>query len=159
RTRAAPEAGGRVRGGRWPPLRDRGSGCPGAATPGSRGPEALAGSAAAGHRAARQAHPSRHRPSPRARRPIARGLDLGLSLLRVGRVDLRAHPSLVGVGLEVVEIPGDEFLLLGGNLVLGIDRRDRAGVDAGAAVDALVRVDVEHAVLGSAVDDAVDWTD
>jgi hypothetical protein len=66
--------------------------------------------------------------------------------------------GLVGIGLEVVEIPGDEFLLLGRDLVLGIDRRHRAGIDACATVDALVRVDVEHPVLGSAVDDAVDRT-
>src|SRR5256885_3773917 len=129
------------------------------ALPISRRPEALAGPVPACHRAARQAHPSRGRPSSRARQPIATGLDLGLSLLRIGRVDLSAHARLVGVALEVVEIPGDEFLLLAGDLVLGIDRRDRPGVDASAAVDALVRVDVEHPVLGSAVDDAVDRTD
>ena len=37
---------------------------------------------------------------------------------------------------------------LGRQLVLGEDRVDRAGGDAGVAVDALVGVDVEHLLLG-----------
>src|SRR6184192_1768496 len=74
-------------------------------------------------------------------------------------VDLRPYPSLVLVALEVVEIPGNEPLHLGGHLVLGINRGYRTGIDAGSAIDALIRVDDQHPVLGAAVDDAVDGAD
>ena len=58
-----------------------------------------------------------------------------------------------------VEIPGDEPLQLGRHLVLGVDRRHRTGIDARAAVDALIGVDDQHPVLGAAVDDAVNRAD
>src|SRR5207245_3315127 len=69
---------------------------------------------------------------------------------------LGPHPRLVGVRLEKVAVPGDELPLVGRDLVLRVNGGHRTGIDAGATVDALVRIDVEHPVLGTAVDDAVD---
>src|SRR5205807_8033752 len=59
----------------------------------------------------------------------------------------------------LIEVPRNEPLHLGRHFVLWIDRRHRAGIDAGATVDALVRIDVEHPVLSAAVDDAVHRAD
>src|SRR5205807_1386345 len=59
----------------------------------------------------------------------------------------------------LIEVPRNESLHLGRHFVLWIDRRHRAGIDAGATVDALVRIDVEHPVLSAAVDDAVHRAD
>src|SRR5579864_5534993 len=54
---------------------------------------------------------------------------------------------------EMLVVLGDERLPLVGRLFQRIDGLDGAGVDAQAAVDALLRVDVEHLpVLGLAVD-------
>src|ERR1700680_1294015 len=54
---------------------------------------------------------------------------------------------------EVLVVLGDERLPLVGRLFQRIDGLHRAGVDAQAAVDALLRVDVEHLpVLALAVD-------
>src|SRR5262252_1539820 len=51
--------------------------------------------------------------------------------------------------LEVVGVDLDERRPLRGDLVLRVDSAHRTGVDAGAAVDAVVRVDVVH--LGAVV--------
>src|SRR5215218_8425668 len=54
---------------------------------------------------------------------------------------------------EVLVVLGDEGLPLVGDLFHRVDRLDRAGVDAEAAVDALLWMDVEHLpVLVLAVD-------
>src|SRR5690242_12207815 len=45
---------------------------------------------------------------------------------------------------EIVGVDLDEIAPLLRDLVFGKDRVHRAGIDAGAAVDALVRVDVVH---------------
>src|SRR5207302_84415 len=60
--------------------------------------------------------------------------------------------------LEVDLVDLDEAHLRGGHVLLGEDGIHRAGVDAGPAVDALVGVDVDHAVRISLMD-AVDWAD
>src|SRR5207244_3773579 len=89
------------------------------------------------------------------------GEDIGRTRLR--RLDADSSwvpvvrdPGLIRHAREVVEVPRDEPLQLGRHLVLGVDRRHRAGIDAGAAVDALIRVDDQQPVLGATVDDAVD---
>src|SRR5579883_172043 len=85
------------------------------------------------------------RSPPRVEPATERGLEL--------RLDLRAGSILVGVP-ERVDL--DEVLLIVGDIVLGEDRGHRAGRLAGAAVDALVRIDVQHLVLVAIVVDAVD---
>jgi len=54
----------------------------------------------------------------------------------------RARPSLPPHLLEVVGIDLDEVPPLGRDLVFGEDRVHRAGIDARAAIDALVGIDV-----------------
>src|SRR5437879_2981433 len=60
--------------------------------------------------------------------------------------------------LEVVVVDLDELCPLRGHLVLREDRVHRAGVHAGAAVDALVRIDEVHVGVVVGVD-AVDGAD
>src|SRR4051794_1143025 len=79
----------------------------------------------------------------------------------------RAFPSRPGNGArrsgrghaEVLVVLGDERLPLVGDLLQGVDRLDRAGVDAEAAVDALLGVDVEHLPVLVLAVDAVDRAD
>src|ERR1035438_6297397 len=71
---------------------------------------------------------------------------------RLELVDLLASGRLVR---EVQLVDLDEGDLGGGDILLGEDGVHRAGIDAGAAIDALVRIDVDHAVLVDLVD-AVD---
>src|ERR1044071_5909469 len=69
----------------------------------------------------------------------------------------------LGPGARLVLVPEsvdlDERLLVVGDVVLGKDGGYRAGGLTGAAVDALVRVDVEHLVVIAVVVDAVHWAD
>jgi hypothetical protein len=58
---------------------------------------------------------------------------------------------------EIVGVDLDEIAPLLGNLILGKDRVDRTRIDARAAIDALVWVDVIHGGRVVSVD-AVDWT-
>src|SRR5690606_32948968 len=60
---------------------------------------------------------------------------------------------------ELLVVPGDELLPLLGDFLLRVDRLDRAGVDAEPAVDALLRVDVEHLPVLVLAVDAVDRAD
>src|SRR6185369_6076424 len=60
---------------------------------------------------------------------------------------------------EVLVVLGDERFPLVGDLLQGVDRLDRAGVDAEAAVDALLGVDVEHLPVLVLAVDAVDRAD
>src|SRR5207249_3954940 len=66
-------------------------------------------------------------------------------------------------GTRLVLVPDgvdlDELLLVVGDVVLGKDRGHGAGRLAGAAVDALVRVDIEHLVVVAVVVDAVHGAD
>src|SRR5262249_3335224 len=57
--------------------------------------------------------------------------------------------------LEVVVVERRIVRPLLGDVLLGEDRLDRTRIDAGAAVDALVGIDVEHPILVGP-DDAVD---
>src|SRR2546428_2029346 len=154
-----PKAGGPGRGDRRHSLRDGGGRRSAAltASPGRASP--LVGSTSPRHRRPRPAGPAGDGGSPwvHPRGPVA--LDLGLPLLRIGGVDLGTHARLVSIALEVVEVPWDEPLQFGRNLVFWIDGGHRAGVDAGAAVDALVRIDVEHPVFATGIDDAIDRAD
>src|SRR5437870_5719112 len=86
--------------------------------------------------------PGHHALVRRAQRPgvSARGLQL---------IDLDAGDVLV---LEVDLVDVDELHLRGGHVLLRKNRVDRTGIDTGAAVDALVGVDVHHAVLVGLVD-------
>lgn len=59
--------------------------------------------------------------------------------------------------VEPIEL--DELLGSGWQILLGEDGIDRAGGDAGAAVDALARIDVEHPVNAVVSDYAIDWAD
>ena len=79
----------------------------------------------------------------------AAALNLGRNLA----ADLRPRGILVGVP-QAVDL--DELLLVVGDVVLGEDGGHRAGRLAGAAVDALIRVDVEHLVDTLVEVDAVD---
>jgi len=63
-----------------------------------------------------------------------------------------------GLVLEVDLVDLRERHLGGGDVLLGVDGVHRAGVDAGPAVDALVGIDEDHAVLVHLVD-AVHGTD
>jgi hypothetical protein len=78
---------------------------------------------------------------------------------RLGAEDLSTTPQLIAYlpVFEIVGVDRDEIAPLLRNLILGKDRVDRTRIDAGAAVDALVRVDVIHVrrVVGM---DAVDRT-
>src|SRR5918992_2537382 len=60
---------------------------------------------------------------------------------------------------EVLVVLGDEALPLVGHLFHGEDRLDGAGVDAEAAVDALLGVDVEHLPVLVLAVDAIDRAD
>src|SRR5215510_14499327 len=55
-------------------------------------------------------------------------------------VSSRAAPRSL---LEELGVARDVGAVLGGHVVIEVDRGDRAFCDAGAAVDALVRIDVE----------------
>src|ERR1700682_4796984 len=65
--------------------------------------------------------------------------------------DLRLHPRELGsrqrLVLEIDLVDVNEGDLSVGHVLLGVDRVHRARVDARATVDALVGVDVYHAVL------------
>jgi hypothetical protein len=91
----------------------------------------------------------------------AHGLRLGEHqddryLNRVQLVDAGPRSVLV---LEPERVDLGVFLLTVRHIVLGEDGRDRADRLAGAAVDALIGVDVELAVYVFVVVDAVDGTD
>jgi len=77
-------------------------------------------------------------------------------LNRVQLVDAGPRSVLV---LEPERVDLGVFLLTVRHIVLGEDGRDRADRLAGAAVDALIGVDVELAVYVFVVVDAVDGTD
>jgi len=77
----------------------------------------------------------------------------------LGRLKLRhLRPRRLRV-LEPERVDLGVFLLTVRHIVLGEDGRDRADRLAGAAVDALIGVDVELAVYVFVVVDAVDGTD
>lgn len=59
--------------------------------------------------------------------------------------------------VELIEL--DELLGSGRQVFLGEDGIDRAGGDAGAAVDALARIDVEHPINAVVSDYAIDRAD
>src|SRR5690349_19876331 len=65
------------------------------------------------------------------------------SLMRGSSLRRRSAPGRSGGFFVVVRVDLGVFRPLGGKLVLGEASVHRAGLDAGVAVDALVRVDVE----------------